>query len=136
MQAFRPATLFKKRFQHGYFPVYIAKFLRWPILNNICERLLLVVAASFSIQLFWQITLTGCLFLFNEYFSFNFSNSSQFPWLTINSKYSEIASCHIKLGRRKQIQFNQTKSKHLWKKLHQGSVWASLKKKKKKPKET
>ena len=88
---------------------------RTPILNNICERLLLVVTASFSIQLFSRITFTDCFFLFNEQFPFNFSNSSQFPWLTLNSKYSEIASFHIKLGRRKQIQFNQPKSKHLLK---------------------
>ena len=31
----------KKRHQHGCFPVNILKFLRTPILNNICERLLL-----------------------------------------------------------------------------------------------
>ena len=74
-------------------------------------------AASFSIQLFSQITLIGCFFLFNEWFPFNFSSSSQFSWLTLNSKYSEIASCYIKLGRRKQIQFNQPKSKHLSKKF-------------------
>ena len=31
----------KKRLQHRCFPVNIAKFLRTPILKNICERLLL-----------------------------------------------------------------------------------------------
>ena len=31
----------KKRLQHRCFPVNIAKFLRGPILKNICERLLL-----------------------------------------------------------------------------------------------
>ena len=31
----------KKRLQHRYFPVKFAKFLRTPILKNICERLLL-----------------------------------------------------------------------------------------------
>ena len=81
----------------------IAKFSRTPILNNICERLLLAVTASFSIQLFSRITFTDCFFLFNEQFPFNFSNSSQFPWLTLNSKYSQIASFHIKLGRRKKF---------------------------------
>ena len=35
----RPATLFKKRLQHRYFPVNIAKILRTPTLKNICERL-------------------------------------------------------------------------------------------------
>ena len=29
----------KKRFQHRFFPVNIAKFLRTPALENICERL-------------------------------------------------------------------------------------------------
>ena len=90
----------------GVFPVNIAKFLRTPILKNICEQLFLIVAATSSIQLFSRITLTGCSFLFNEKFPFNFLSSSQFPWLTLNGKYNEIASCHIKLERRKQIQFN------------------------------
>ena len=38
---FRPATFIKERLQHRYFPVNIAKFLRTPILKNICKRLLL-----------------------------------------------------------------------------------------------
>ena len=33
----------KKRLQHRYFPAIIAKFLRRPILKNICERLLLFI---------------------------------------------------------------------------------------------
>ena len=33
----------KKKLQHRYFPVIIAKFLRIPILKNICERLLLFI---------------------------------------------------------------------------------------------
>ena len=33
----------KKRFQHRCFPVIIEKFLRIPILKNICERLLLFI---------------------------------------------------------------------------------------------
>ena len=33
----------KKRLQHRCFPVIIAKFLRIPILKNICERLLLFI---------------------------------------------------------------------------------------------
>ena len=42
---FRPATILKKRLEHKCFPVNIAKFLRTPILKNICERLLLQPAA-------------------------------------------------------------------------------------------
>ena len=38
--AFRPATLFKK-IQNRCFPEKFAKFLRTPILKNICEQLLL-----------------------------------------------------------------------------------------------
>ena len=34
-----PATLFKKRLWHRRFPVNFAKYLRTPILKNICERL-------------------------------------------------------------------------------------------------
>ena len=37
----KTAGLIKKRHQHGYFPVNIAKYLRKPMLKNICERLLL-----------------------------------------------------------------------------------------------
>ena len=32
------------KLQHWYFPVNVAKFLRAPILKNICERLLLIAA--------------------------------------------------------------------------------------------
>ena len=35
------SSFIKKRFQHKYFLVNIAKFLRTPILKNICEWLLL-----------------------------------------------------------------------------------------------
>ena len=41
LQAWRPATLFKRDFNTGFFPANVAKFLRTPILQNICERLLL-----------------------------------------------------------------------------------------------
>ena len=34
-------NVFKKRLQHRCFAVKIAKFLRTPILKNICEQLLL-----------------------------------------------------------------------------------------------
>ena len=44
LQAFSPATLLK-RLQHKCFPV---KFLRTPILKNICERLLLIVILNVS----------------------------------------------------------------------------------------
>ena len=37
----RPTTLLKKRLQHRYFPMKVAKFLRTPILKNICQWLLL-----------------------------------------------------------------------------------------------
>ena len=43
----------KRRFQLSYFPLNIAKFLRTPILKNICERLLLRVCKP-----------TSCLFLY------------------------------------------------------------------------
>ena len=35
----------KKRLQHRFFPVNITKFLRTPILKNMCERLLLFDAS-------------------------------------------------------------------------------------------
>ena len=38
----------KKRLQHRCFPVNIAKFLRNPILKNICEQLLLKVTEKFT----------------------------------------------------------------------------------------
>ena len=41
VEALRPITLLKKRLHHRYFPVNITKFLRTPILKNICEKLLL-----------------------------------------------------------------------------------------------
>ena len=40
LQAFRPATLLKKKLQHKCFPMKCEKFLRTPILKNTCERLL------------------------------------------------------------------------------------------------
>ena len=39
--AAQACNFIKKRLQHRYFPVKFAKFLRTPILKNICERLLL-----------------------------------------------------------------------------------------------
>ena len=41
--ALHPRNLIKKRLQHRCFPVDIAKFLRTPILKNICKRLLLIL---------------------------------------------------------------------------------------------
>ena len=38
--SFRVCNFIKKRIQHKYFPAKLAKFLRTPILKNICERLL------------------------------------------------------------------------------------------------
>ena len=43
LQVFRPATLLKKRLLHRCFPVKFEKFLRTPVLKNICERLLLCI---------------------------------------------------------------------------------------------
>ena len=40
----------KKTLQHRCFPVIIAKFLRIPILKNICERLLLFIQKSVEIK--------------------------------------------------------------------------------------
>ena len=40
-------NFFKKRLQHWCFPLNIAKFLRTPILKNICWRLLLIVQNSY-----------------------------------------------------------------------------------------
>ena len=46
----RPATLFKMWLQHRYFHMNIAKFLRTPILKNICQQLLLLfmIQATFD----------------------------------------------------------------------------------------
>ena len=45
LRAWKPATLSKKGLQHRCFPVNILKFLRAPILKDICERLPLLVTA-------------------------------------------------------------------------------------------
>ena len=47
----RPATLVKKRLRRRCFPVNFAKFIRTPILKNICKQLLLkqeIIFVSFS----------------------------------------------------------------------------------------
>ena len=41
--ALQACNFIKKKLQHRCFPVIIAKFLRIPILRNICERLLLYI---------------------------------------------------------------------------------------------
>ena len=41
--ALQVCNFIKKKLQHRCFPVIIAKFLRIPILKNICERLLLFI---------------------------------------------------------------------------------------------
>ena len=43
LQEFRACSLIKKRLQNSWFPVNIAKYFRTPILNNIYERLLLII---------------------------------------------------------------------------------------------
>ena len=56
LQVFRPATLLKKVFLlHRFFPVKLEKFLRTPILKNICEPLLLCID-YFIIYWFLQLT--------------------------------------------------------------------------------
>ena len=42
----------KKRLQHSYFPVKFTKFLRTPILKNICQRLLLYYTRTIRCYLF------------------------------------------------------------------------------------
>ena len=42
----QPCNIAKKILQHRCFPVGIAKFLRTPILKNICKRLFLIVNCS------------------------------------------------------------------------------------------
>ena len=57
----------KKWLQHRYFPVNIAKFLRTPILKNICERLLLYcqiymrcIQLKFSLRKYETLYPTSC----------------------------------------------------------------------------
>ena len=57
----------KKRLQHRCFPVNITKFLRIPILKNICQRLLL----RFHFNYMPSLTHTLQWSLYNEY-SINF----------------------------------------------------------------
>ena len=45
LQAQQALQLYYKRLQHRYFPVEFAKLLRTSILQNICKRLLLVLAS-------------------------------------------------------------------------------------------
>ena len=42
-EMFQPATILKTTIRHRYFPVNFEKFLRTLVLENICERLLLVL---------------------------------------------------------------------------------------------
>ena len=48
-QVFLTATLLKRGSNIGFFPLNIAKFLRTPILQNTCERFLLVFPVIFSL---------------------------------------------------------------------------------------
>ena len=52
LRAFRSKTLLKNRLQHKCFPVNIVKKLRIPILQSICERLLLFISMFSSIEAF------------------------------------------------------------------------------------
>ena len=45
----------KKRLQHTYFPVKIGKFFRAPILENICERLLLMVVNMMKVKMMMRV---------------------------------------------------------------------------------
>ena len=52
-KSLRPATLFKKRLWHRFFPVKFAKFLRTPFLQNASDRLLLKKYIFFSLHVYW-----------------------------------------------------------------------------------
>ena len=59
----RPATLLKKRLWHGCFSVDIAKFLRAPILLNICERCFCIGVYNF-ILFKRELSTSGVIFAF------------------------------------------------------------------------
>ena len=49
-QGLKACNIIKKRLQHRCFPVKYAKFLRTPILKNICERLSLLFPLGFPVS--------------------------------------------------------------------------------------
>ena len=50
MDLFLIKSIKKKKLQNKFFPVKIMKFIRTPILKNICERLLLDMTTIFYIN--------------------------------------------------------------------------------------
>ena len=86
LHAFKPAVLLKRdSIQHWCFSVNIAKFFRTPILNNICQRLLLIpLVGTFE---------NVCYILsYSAEFSFILPNSSWMFWAYENKWWASAVS--------------------------------------------
>ena len=94
----------KKRLQHKCFPVKSAKVLITPILQNICERLLLII---FEKELL-NFTSSGFL-QFNECLrTFQFFISSQYiPVGTLQQNLSNVSSLYMTQLAGKELNFQQ-----------------------------
>ena len=106
----------KKRLQHRCFPVNIAKFLRTPVLKNICERLLLQITLLSLIVQVIPIKWRGHHFLMIiEYCSGYFSQKLQnnHPPQIFTEEQSEAATGGVLLKNGVLINFAEFTGKHL-----------------------
>ena len=99
ISGFQAYKFIKKRHQHRCFPVKFAKFLRAPILKNICERLLQTWPFLFTLwmklfvlYLLSYLEVSACLAY--EFFSLNFTPSS-LPIYSICSECIRLVHCYI-----------------------------------------
>ena len=95
LQAWRPAFLLKKRFQHRYFPVNIAKFLRTAVLwNTFCSLYFSEILCDdriLSTSLGAKVTFS-CFWYYCFVFFHNYSVRIGSPWLFRTCFYTKIFS--------------------------------------------
>ena len=104
---FRPATLFKKRVWHRYFPANIAKFLRTPFLQNTSGRLFLkIMQTLFQIFLFTFVSLQFSESL-RKYF-LRVSRTNCFCKNLLSKAFSCMLSYLLQLAQRRIVFRNQS----------------------------
>ena len=79
----------KKRLQHSCFPVNTAKFLKTPILKNICERLLLFVCGIY-IHIIFEFSFKSGAFLFLNFSIYIWSKEETFRHLWLGLRILRI----------------------------------------------
>ena len=99
IQAWKPATLLKKRLRHRCFPVKFARFLRTPFFTEHLQWLLQEISHEFSLYCIWEqwmVSFRGTYLLSSAYFIllgvsrfFLFLSFFYFLWILLLFRFKE-----------------------------------------------